>query len=273
MLRQTLAALAEAHNENIIHRDLKPENIILEPVRSGGDFVKVVDFGLAKMRAETQQPGITSPGIVCGTPEYMSPEQARGDPLDARSDLYAVGVILYQLLTGGCPFEADSPTQVVLVHLTAAAAGPARGRARADDPAVARRRDPQGARAKDPADRFHDADAFSAEPSRAAIAESRTARACAAAVPPRRRAVRSCGALNPASQKFCGECGRATTVDAPDDGAAAQLRRGPRAGADERERPRGAPDRGASVRARASVHRAARTTSPGSKRVAARPAR
>ena len=76
VLRQTLAALAEAHNVSIIHRDLKPENIILEPVRSGGDFVKVVDFGLAKMRAETQQPGITSPGIVCGTPEYMSPEQA-----------------------------------------------------------------------------------------------------------------------------------------------------------------------------------------------------
>ncbi len=106
VLRQTLAALAEAHNESIVHRDLKPENIILEPVRSGGDFVKVVDFGLAKMRAETQQPGITSPGIVCGTPEYMSPEQARGDTLDARSDIYAVGVILYQLVSGRLPFEA-----------------------------------------------------------------------------------------------------------------------------------------------------------------------
>src|SRR5215472_13089018 len=118
VLRQTLAALAEAHTENIIHRDLKPENIILEPVRSGGDFVKVVDFGLAKIRADEKQPSITSPGIVCGTPEYMSPEQARGDVLDARSDLYAVGVILYQLLTGRLPFEADSPTQVVLSHLT-----------------------------------------------------------------------------------------------------------------------------------------------------------
>src|SRR5271170_3963922 len=118
VLRQTLAALAEAHSESIIHRDLKPENIILEPVRSGGDFVKVVDFGLAKMREETQQPNITSPGIVCGTPEYMSPEQARGDPLDPRSDLYAVGVILYQLITGHLPFEAESPTQVVLSHLT-----------------------------------------------------------------------------------------------------------------------------------------------------------
>src|SRR6202161_1478240 len=118
VLRQTLAALAEAHSENIIHRDLKPENIILEPVRSGGDFVKVVDFGLAKIRADTSLPSITSPGIVCGTPEYMSPEQARGDVLDARSDLYAIGVILYQLLTGRLPFEAESPTQVVLAHLT-----------------------------------------------------------------------------------------------------------------------------------------------------------
>src|SRR5580698_8736142 len=124
VLRQTLAALAEAHSVEIVHRDLKPENIILEPVRSGGDFVKVVDFGLAKMRAETQQPGITSPGIVCGTPEYMSPEQARGDPLDPRSDLYAVGVILYQLVSGRLPFEAETPTQVVLAHLMEAPKNP-----------------------------------------------------------------------------------------------------------------------------------------------------
>src|SRR5450432_791213 len=118
MIRQVLAALAEAHHLDIIHRDLKPENIVIEPMRAGGDFVKVVDFGLAKMRAESEKPSITSPGIVCGTPEYMSPEQGRGDPLDARSDLYAVGVIFYQLLTGRLPFEAESPTQVVLMHLT-----------------------------------------------------------------------------------------------------------------------------------------------------------
>src|SRR5260370_26294297 len=96
VLRQTLAALAEAHNENIIHRDLKPENVILEPVRTGADFVKAVDFGLAKMRAEAHQPNITSPGIVCGTPEYMSPEQARGDPLDAPTALYTSPLISYQ---------------------------------------------------------------------------------------------------------------------------------------------------------------------------------
>jgi serine/threonine protein kinase/tetratricopeptide (TPR) repeat protein len=119
VLRQVLAALGEAHDLGIVHRDLKPENVILEPLRRGGDFVKVVDFGLAKLRADAQQgPGVTSPGIVCGTPDYMAPEQGRGDPIDGRSDLYAVGVILFQLLTGRLPFEADSPTQVVMMHLT-----------------------------------------------------------------------------------------------------------------------------------------------------------
>jgi serine/threonine-protein kinase len=118
VLRQTLAALSEAHDLGIVHRDLKPENIILEPLRRGGDFVKVVDFGLAKLRADAQAPSVTSPGIVCGTPDYMAPEQGRGDPIDGRSDLYAMGVILFQLLTGRLPFEADSPTQVVMMHMT-----------------------------------------------------------------------------------------------------------------------------------------------------------
>jgi serine/threonine protein kinase len=116
VLKQVLLALGEAHELQIIHRDLKPENIVLEPLRRGGDFVKVVDFGLAKLKAEGQS-GITMPGIVCGTPDFMSPEQGRGDPLDGRSDLYAVGVVLFWLLTGRLPFESDSPTQVVLMHI------------------------------------------------------------------------------------------------------------------------------------------------------------
>ena len=119
VLRQVLAALGEAHDLGIVHRDLKPENVILEPLRRGGDFVKVVDFGLAKLKAtDGQSTSVTSPGIVCGTPDYMAPEQGRGDPIDGRSDLYAVGVILFQLLTGRLPFEADSPTQVVMMHLS-----------------------------------------------------------------------------------------------------------------------------------------------------------
>lgn len=119
VLKQVLAALGESHELGIVHRDLKPENIILEPLRRGGDFVKVVDFGLAKLKADTSAAtNVTMPGIVCGTPDYMAPEQGRGDPIDGRSDLYAVGVILFQLLTGRLPFEADNPTQVVMMHLS-----------------------------------------------------------------------------------------------------------------------------------------------------------
>ena len=119
VLTQVLSALSDAHDLGIIHRDLKPENVILEPLRRGGDFVKVLDFGLAKLRADARAPtGVTSPGIVCGTPDYMAPEQGRGDPIDGRSDLYSVGIMLFQLLTGRLPFEADSPTQVVMMHLT-----------------------------------------------------------------------------------------------------------------------------------------------------------
>jgi serine/threonine-protein kinase len=119
VLVQTLMALSEAHDLGIIHRDLKPENIILEPLRRGGDFVKVVDFGLAKLKLDqNNSTNVTMPGIVCGTPDYMAPEQGRGDVIDGRSDLYAIGVILFQLLTGRLPFEADSPTQVVMMHIS-----------------------------------------------------------------------------------------------------------------------------------------------------------
>ena len=208
ILRQVLAALSEAHHLEIIHRDLKPENVILEQVRTGGDFVKVVDFGLAKMR-EGAGPGITSPGIVCGTPEYMSPEQGRGDPLDPRSDLYAVGVILYQLLTGRLPFEADSPTQVVLMHITEAPPDPRS--------AAPERMIPSliadvclMALAKEPAHRFGNADEF-AEALADALSqiESTVPRALPAAATIR---CPKCGANNTASQKFCGECGTTLQV-------------------------------------------------------------
>ena len=203
ILRQVLAALSEAHHLEIIHRDLKPENVILEPVRTGGDFVKVVDFGLAKMR-EGSAPNITSPGIVCGTPEYMSPEQGRGDPLDPRSDLYAVGVIFYQLLTGRLPFEADSPTQVVLMHITEAPPDP---RAAAPERMI-----PSlladvclMALAKEPAHRFGNADEFGEALSDAlSQIESTVPRPLPA---PATISCPKCGASNTASQKFCGECG------------------------------------------------------------------
>src|SRR5262249_3665329 len=106
---------------------LKPDNIVLEPLRSGLDFVKVVDFGLAKiLQEDTPAKGgaLTRPGLVCGTPEYMSPEQCRGDALDGRSDLYSVGIGLYGLLVGRVPFVADTATKTLLLHLTEAPPDP-----------------------------------------------------------------------------------------------------------------------------------------------------
>jgi serine/threonine protein kinase len=212
ILRQVLAALAEAHHLDIIHRDLKPENIILEPMRSGGDFVKVVDFGLAKMRAESEKPSITSPGIVCGTPEYMSPEQGRGDPLDARSDLYAVGVIFYQLLTGRLPFEAESPTQVVLMHLTKPPTDPRQ--------LAPEREIPQAladvallALAKDPKHRFSNADEFS-EALADSLAQIEGPQNAARGPATLLTKCPSCGAMNASNQKFCGECGASVVAAA-----------------------------------------------------------
>ncbi len=123
IVKQVCQALDEAHANGVLHRDLKPENIMIEDRRTVRDHVKVVDFGIAKL--EENNPGSrrsfqTRTGIVCGTPEYMSPEQARGLKLDARSDLYAVGVMLYHLTTDHLPFDAPSPIEVVTKHISEA---------------------------------------------------------------------------------------------------------------------------------------------------------
>jgi serine/threonine-protein kinase len=206
VLCQVLAALSEAHHLDIIHRDLKPENIVLEPMRSGGDFVKVVDFGLAKMKADVSGVGtnITSPGIVCGTPDYMAPEQGRGDPIDHRSDLYAVGVILFQLLTGRLPFEAETPTQVVLMHLSLPPPDPS---------IVAPERDiPEGlvevclkALTKDSSRRYQSAEDFTnALKDSMSVSEGVSGRF---SHPDMGVVCASCRAIVPRGQKFCGDCG------------------------------------------------------------------
>jgi eukaryotic-like serine/threonine-protein kinase len=116
---QVCSALAEAHEQNVIHRDLKPENIMVEDRRGQRDFVKVLDFGIAKIQDPGESAGqaLTQAGMVCGTPEYMSPEQARGLQLDPRSDIYALGVVMYQLATGQLPFTSDTPIGIVTKHI------------------------------------------------------------------------------------------------------------------------------------------------------------
>ncbi|GAC1543528.1 MAG: hypothetical protein NVS3B10_31570 [Polyangiales bacterium] len=113
-------ALQEAHEAGIVHRDLKPENIFLCTQGGQKDYVKVLDFGLAKVTEREMRPGsmiLTQEGMVFGTPEFMSPEQAQGKTLDARSDIYSLAVILYEVLTGKLPFDAKSPMEYIQLHV------------------------------------------------------------------------------------------------------------------------------------------------------------
>lgn len=113
--RQICAALAEAHARGVVHRDLKPDNIFLVKRGEDHDFVKVLDFGIAKVNTGTNT--LTRAGQVFGTPHYMSPEQCAGAHVDARTDIYALGVILYEMVSGSVPFEADNWMAILSLHL------------------------------------------------------------------------------------------------------------------------------------------------------------
>src|SRR5216684_767818 len=116
---QVAAALQAAHDLDIVHRDLKPDNIMLTRSRDGSDAVKVVDFGLAKaVGGEGGGQKVTRTGLVVGTPEFMSPEQLSGDKLDGRSDVYSLGLVLFNTLTGTLPFPADSVQEAMIKRLT-----------------------------------------------------------------------------------------------------------------------------------------------------------
>ncbi len=122
LMRDICAGVGAAHRRQIVHRDLKPDNIIVMPPDDDhdGERVKVVDFGIAKLRDMASDSTLTQAGAVVGTPYYMSPEQCRGESLDARADVYSLGAMLYEMLAGSPPFTAPSVTGVIAKHLTEA---------------------------------------------------------------------------------------------------------------------------------------------------------
>jgi serine/threonine-protein kinase len=122
IVRQTLRGLAFAHRQGIVHRDLKPANIFLQALPDHADHVRLLDFGVAKLLEGARAPGmaenLSHVGAVFGTPSYISPEQARAERVDTRADIYAAGVILFQLLAGRLPYVADTPEGVMEAHVS-----------------------------------------------------------------------------------------------------------------------------------------------------------
>ncbi len=118
LIGQVGEALQAAHALGIVHRDLKPDNIMVARAADGSEQVKVVDFDIARGPAEEEGPAVTRHGFVVGTPEYMSPEQLTGDPLDGRSDIYSMALVLFRMLTGRLPFEGSTAQEIMVQRLT-----------------------------------------------------------------------------------------------------------------------------------------------------------
>ena len=199
-------ALAYAHSEGIVHRDVKPANVLL----ARPDWPMLADFGLVKLVGH--QRGITRPGVSIGTPAYFSPEQAAGDDVDHRSDIYSLGIVLYQLLTGRLPFEANSPIEMMLRRLH-------------DSPTPPRRLNPRitpqletailQALARDPAARYPTMETLVNDLSRLPGATGRAVLAATPAVP---AATARLGTLSPATGPRLIIAGTGATLILPQKG-------------------------------------------------------
>lgn len=177
VILDVLAALSAAHDKGFLHRDIKPDNVFVSPGGRG----KLLDFGIAKVQHMISLMVFTEPGIVLGTPQYMSPEQAHGAPLDARADVYAAGVLLYELMAGVRPFDSHAPFEVLRQHVEDAPVPP---RVHRPDLSPMLEQVILGALAKDRALRFPDAASMRAAVLATPEARSISTRDLAVAAPP-----------------------------------------------------------------------------------------
>ncbi len=198
---QVLTGLEEAHSNGLIHRDLKPENVMVTPLRSGEDFVKLLDFGIAKVTDTSSNSRLTQQGQVIGTPTYMAPEQIRGQEVTPRTDLYALGGMIFEMLTGAPPFDSNAVMEVLGMHLSAAVppiaeVAPERTVPPELEAAI------QQALAKKPEDRFESAAVFRQRLNEISGSLAQTQEICPV-----------CGRPSRESAKFCENCGARMRAD------------------------------------------------------------